>query len=256
MSESHIVFRGEVSPAAMGVVEWVCHKEKTIMARTPPDRESELLTYSTNFKERIVAAPTLYGLTAEQATAYAADHDDYAETYQAANDPSTRTPAAVNLKNTAKKVLLTSLRNLSRIVQASPLVTDEQRIILGLPVRKTEPTPVNPPTEIPVLEIKARFGTTVTIKLHDGTGARGKPAGVAGATVFSYVGANPPTEASGWKFEGNIARTTVDVDFPSNLAPGTTVYLTAFWYNAKGQSGPGCAPVSTTIAGGAMVLAA
>jgi hypothetical protein len=222
-----------------------------------PSREGERVTYSFNFKERIVAAPTLYGLTADQATAYAALHDDFAEAYQAAIDPSTRTPAAITAKNTAMDLLIAKLRQLAGIVQKCPTVTDEQRVILGLPVRKTEPTPINPPTEMPVLEINERFGTVVQLKLHDGSGSRrGKPAGVAGASVFSFVGPTPPADVEGWKFEGSTSKTLFDVEFPVATAPGTVVFFTAFWCNAKFEAGPGCAPVSAIIAGGAMAQAA
>jgi hypothetical protein len=221
-----------------------------------PTRESELLTWSVNFKELITATPTLYGLTAAQATAYADLHAAFATTYQTANDPGTRTPAAIIAKNTAMKDLKTNARQLSKIIQGTPTVTDEQRGLLGLTV-PAERSPINPPEEIPVVEVLERFGTIVRLKLHDGSGSRrGKPAGVAGATLFSYVGATPPSDVGAWKFEGNTTRTITEVEFAAGTAPGTVVWFTAFWYNPRGQSGPGCAPVSAIIAGGAMQQAA
>jgi hypothetical protein len=221
-----------------------------------PSREADLVNWSFNFKELIVANPTLYGLTVPLATAYAALHDDFAEAYTAAIDPGTRTPAAIILKNTAMDALKANARQLAKLVQGTPTVTDEQRGLLGLTV-PAERTPINPPTETPVLEVIGRLGTIVSIKLHDGSGSRrGKPAGVAGATVFSYVGATPPVDVGAWTFQGNTTRNTVDVEFPVGTAAGTTVWLCAFWYNPRGQSGPGCAPVSAIIAGGAMAQAA
>jgi hypothetical protein len=222
-----------------------------------PTREAELVVWSTNFNTLINATPTTYGLTEPQATGYETLHSAFDSAFQASQDPTTRTPANIVAKNTAMNNLRTNARLLARIIQAAPAVTDEMKAGLGLTVRKTEPSPINPPTELPVLEVTERFGAVVRIKLHDGSGSRrGKPDGVQGASVFSYVGATPPADASGWKFEGNTTKTITEVEFPAGTAPGTTVYLTAFWYNPRGQSGPGCAPVSTNIAGGAVQQAA
>jgi hypothetical protein len=37
------------------------------------------------------------------------------------------------------------------------------------------------------------------------------------------------------------------VVFDSSLAPGTTVFLTAFWFNPRLLSGPACTPISTSF---------
>ena len=70
---------------------------------------------------------------------------------------------------------------------------------------------------------------------------------MTGATVLSYVGAEPPDALGSWKFEGNTGRTTGEVVFPDTVAPGAKVWLTAFWFNARKQSGPACAPVGTNV---------
>ena len=120
------------------------------------------------------------------------------------------------------------------------------------------PSPVPAPSSAPQLEIGVVSGYTVKIKLHDSTSGskRGKPAGVTGASVFSFAGATPPTDISNWKFEGNTTKTAVDVAFANTLAGGSQVWLTAFWFNAKSQSGPACAPVNTFLQGGSVSMAA
>jgi hypothetical protein len=222
-----------------------------------PKRESELLTWSTNFSLKITAAPTDYGLVAAQATAYAALHSTFSAAYLAANDPSTRTPSSIVAKDTAKDALIANARSLARIVQATPTVTDEQKSDLGLTVRDVGPSPINPPADAPGMDIVSAVVRTVKIRLHDSANPtrRGKPAGVAGASVFSYVGATPPAEIASWKFEGNTTRTVVDVEFAADVASGATVWLCAFWYNPRAQSGPACAPVSTNLPGGAVMAA-
>jgi hypothetical protein len=218
----------------------------------PPTREADLVTASTNFKERIVAAPTLYALTEAQATEYATRHDTFVESYQAARDPSTRTPSQIIAKNTDKEALLTYLRELARIVQAAPNVTDEQKSILGLPVHNDEPTPIGAPTEPPVVVVCSMLGRNVKVRLQDLSSPtrRGKPLGVNGAAVFAYVGATPPADTSDWTFVGNTARTSFDVELPATMPAGATMWITAFWFNPRKQSGPAATPTSVGNPGG------
>src|SRR5687768_14510632 len=64
--------------------------------------DAELYTGSANFSTLITATPTVFGLTAPQATAYAALNAAYAAAYVAANNPLTRTKPAITAKNDAK----------------------------------------------------------------------------------------------------------------------------------------------------------
>jgi hypothetical protein len=127
---------------------------------------------------------------------------------------------------------------------------------LGLLPRASR-TPVPAPGNPPGIDIVSSVGNTVKIRLHDSTSStrRGKPAGVSGASVFSFVGAVAPTDQAGWNFEGNTSKTVVDVAFPSTTASGAKVWFTAFWFNARKQSGPAAAAVGTNIPGGAAMAA-
>jgi hypothetical protein len=223
-----------------------------------PSRDDALLAWSLNFKTLITAAPTTYGLTAPLATAYGTLHTAYATTLSAATDPSTRTKSTVAAKNTARTNLKNNARLLANLVNGTASVTDAQKIELGLNVRAT-PTPIPPPSNAPAIEVVSVSGWTAKIRLKntESSGSRGKPVGVLGANVFSHVGATPPSDIGAWKFEGGTGRVTkVDVVFPNTLAAGTTVWLTAFWFNGRKQSGPACAPVSCNLPGGSVSMAA
>jgi hypothetical protein len=89
-----------------------------------------------------------------------------------------------------------------------------------------------------------------------GTQRRGKPANVRGATTFSYVGEQPPPDVEGWKFETSVTRTELYLDFPTTLPSGTKVWLTAFRFNSKSESGPACPPVVSRVGFGGLSLAA
>jgi hypothetical protein len=220
-----------------------------------PGREADLVTWSLNLKTKITATPTAYGLTAPQATAYGVLHDAFVTAYNASANEASNSSAAVVTKNTAKAALIANARLLAGIVQRAPATTNTQRAELGLTVKDAGPSPIPPPAAAPDVDIISATGNTVRIRLHDPANPtrRGKPAGVDGASIFSFVGANPPAEESGWKFEGNITRTAVDVAFPSGTAAGAKVWFTAFWFNERKQRGPAATPVTTNIPGnGAM----
>lgn len=216
-----------------------------------PKTDEGLLGWSLNFKTLITAAPTTYGLTAAQATAYGTVHTTYA-TALAACDPSVRSKTSTAAKNTARTALKTAARQTASIVDGTPTVTDAQKINLGMTVRHT-PVPIPPPTTAPGMDVLSVVGWTVKIRLHDlaSEKKRGKPPGTIGASVFSWVGATPPADPAMWKFEGSTGKSITEVVFPSTVPAGSKVWLTAFWFNGRKQSGPARPPVPVTIQGDA-----
>jgi hypothetical protein len=215
-----------------------------------PAKDAALLAWSTNFSGLITATPTVFGLTAPQATAYAALNTAYA-TALAAVDPGIRNKATVATKNAARASLKASARMLARIIEANPTITNAQKLTLGLTVRAV-PTPIPAPSTAPMLDIISVIGRSVKVRLHGALGdRRGKPAGVALAFVYSFVGTTPPTDLTMFKFEGSSTRTTFDILFPTTVAGGSQVWLYACWANPRTQSGPACAPVTAYLQGAA-----
>jgi hypothetical protein len=224
----------------------------------PPSRESILVPWSTNFGTKIGNAPESVGLTPLQAAAYSALHDSFVSLYNTVNDPATRSPMNIALKDVAKQALLDEIRLLAGIIQSFPGTTNPMRVDLNLPTRGNEPTPIPAPAKAPLVVVKSVEGRTVRCRLIDVDNPikRGKPEGVSGAALFSYVGETAPAELADWKFEGNTGRTTVEVLFPSTLAAGTTVWLTAFWFNPRKQAGPLSDAIRAYLPGGSVSMAA
>jgi hypothetical protein len=221
-----------------------------------PRKDAALLAWSLNFSGLISSTPTAFGLTTAQATAYAALHSSFA-TALAAADPAVRTKSAVATKNAARAALKANARLLAKLIEGTASVTDSQKLALGLNVRAA-PAPIPPPATAPGLDVISVSAWTVKIRLHDtaSSAKRGKPPGVIGAAIFTYSGTTPPADIGSWQFEGNTGRTTIDISFPNTLAPGAKVWLTAFWFNGRKQSGPTTTPVSTNLPGGSVSMAA
>src|SRR6516162_9145654 len=186
-----------------------------------PAKDADLLAWSSNFSAKITAEAVSIGLTASQATQYSTLSGAFASALATATEPSTRTRGTISAKNVARTALKAQARDLARIVNAYPPITNQQRIDLGLTPRSGTQTPIQPPTESPVLEVVSANGRILKLKIHSPSSPRrSKPAGVNGSSIFSFVGSAPPADIANWKFEGSTTRTLVDVEFPPTVPAG------------------------------------
>jgi hypothetical protein len=179
--------------------------------------------------------------------------------YNAAKADGSRSKALVMAKNDAKAALLFFARELYAFIQSSQSVTNENKTLIGVRVRDSEPSPVPPPALAPLVTLVTVIGRVARYKLADATAptSRRKPLNAEGATILSFVGATPPpSNDSGWKIEGQTGRTTFTVEFPNSVAPGTACWVTVLWYNRRGEYSPACAPVQTYLQIGPVAEAA
>ena len=221
-----------------------------------PGADAALLAYSDNFGRLINDSPSDYGLLPAVAADYVAKQSTFGARLQTSLDPETRGERTVFLKNQAKNALVEATRQIARQIGNTISVTNDQRQALGLPVRTGGRSPIPAPKGAPILKSARVDGRTVTIELLQGASRRGKPAGVAGAMVFTFVGPVAPAGMEQWQFAGNVTRPTVDLPFGTS-ATGDTVHITAYWTNAKGESGPAARVLTINLpAGGAMPAAA
>jgi hypothetical protein len=209
----------------------------------PPSKEAGLLSWSSQFSNKITALPTAYGLVAGQASAYAALHAAYSAAYNAANDSTSISKAAIIAKNTAKENLLYGAGGAWELVdvcQAWPDMTDALRGELNIRIPDDEPSPIPPPEFPPLLSIMSTSGRTLEVRLRDkeNSDKRGKPPGVQGATVLYHVGETTPADPSQWMFLLNESRTQFFADVPPVVPAGSKVWITAFWFNNRKQSSP------------------
>lgn len=210
-----------------------------------PLREADLITWALNFGQKAASEAAAVGLTTAQATAFENLTGDFQDAYATANDPATRSPMNIELKNNAKKKLIASARQLAGIVQKFPGTTDALRISFLLTVRaKPQPAPV--PDASPFMKVKSVNGRTVTLELCQDKTKRGRPAKVTGASVFTAAAGATTDDLSAWNFYANTNDTTVDVTFPPSSV-GDTVQITAFWRNSRSESGPAAQPVTVNL---------
>ena len=130
-------------------------------------------------------------------------------------------------------------------------VSDQLKKDLGLTVRSGQNTPVARPDTAPVVSVVKQSGLMLKVRLGDEADPtrRGRPEGVAFASVMTFVGDHPAADPAEWVFRGNSSRNVLTMSFPVDTPPGSTVWVCAMWSNAKTQSGPVSSPLPVRIAG-------
>ena len=217
-----------------------------------PSRQADAVLWSKNFALLVGGDPAALGVTEAQAKAYEAVNEALQIAYPLGTNPKTRTEGTVAAKLDALEAMKVRANELVTIIQVNPEVTDQQKRDLGLTIRKTSQTPVGVPKARPILKVDRTEGRTVFTRLQSGEARRGKPAGVAGATVFTFVGPAAPDAMGDWQFAGQTTRPTFEIPFAPS-AVGDTVWVTAFWTNTKGQAGPSSRPISVNLPAGGVL---
>lgn len=225
-----------------------------------PTKDTLLVAWGQNFDEKVTLSPVTYSLTAAQATSFHTAYQAFLTAFNAvasAREAGSRSKLLTANKEASKTSLLRLGRELYGFVQDSTAVTAANKLDVGVDPRDRLPSPIPAPATAPVVDVVSVSGNVAVVRLHeaDKPDRRGKPAGVAGASVFSHVGPTAPTAEDDWTFEGLTGRTTVTVTFPAATAPGAKVWFTARWFNARKQNGPAADPVGTNIPGGGAMAA-
>jgi hypothetical protein len=214
-----------------------------------PTKDTTLPAWAANFNERINATPLVFSIQPDEALAFTSLYDVFIAAMTALNAAEAAGIASKSLhsaKNSAKRDLLAYGRELYARIQSSLSVSNANKDLVGVKVRKTTRTSATVPTAIPEVDIRSVNGRTLSLQLHDAEANRRKPEGVDNAVIMTFVGATPPDESGAWKLEGTTGRTRFDVTFAPSVEPGATVWVTVFWANSAGY-GPACTPVSWTF---------
>jgi hypothetical protein len=206
------------------------------------------LAWSGTADALLTSSPTTYGTTAAVATAFHAVYQPFADAMAALQDDAQRNKSATALKDQCKKALLDFARPLYATIKANQTVSYQAKVDMGIHVNST-PSRIPAPVWVPKLEVASVFGRNVRLRiLNPLTGKRGKPSKtVAGVSLFSFVGENPPTAEQTWHPQGNCAASEVIVQFAESVEPTTVVWFTGFYYTARGLSGESCTPIHARI---------
>lgn len=166
-----------------------------------------------------------------------------------ASDPATRTSGAIANRDVALKAFFNVAGRVVAILRTKENLNPEQLESIGVRPLASRRKSVPAPSEAPDVVISRVEGRTIYGELRRTARGRGKPADVAGAIIFTGTGPIVPTSMSGWTFAQSTTRTTFSVTMPPSETE-TIVWVSAFWQNARDESGPASQPISVKLASG------
>jgi hypothetical protein len=183
-------------------------------------------------------------VSTEMTTAYS----NYTAKYLAAENPVTRTPAAVQAKHESRKVFEKLFRAyISAWITYNPRVSDEDRRNMRLPIHDTTPTSVGPPTEMSILEIDFSKRQQHSVIAKNAEGKRKKPLHAHGFEIYYKVGGDAPASDHDFQYAGFTTRSPFIIKYDLDHV-SKTVWYRVRWVNIKNDPGPWSEIVSAVIA--------
>ncbi len=220
-----------------------------------PKKDALLVPWANNFATRISASGNPYSISTAQQAEMTARTTAFVDAYNALMDAradGTRAQSQTATKDAKKDSLLELGRELYAFIAANTSISDADKILAGVHVRAASASPIPAPTARPGMDLVSVVARTVTVHIHDSASStkRGKPAGAISAWVYTFVGAEYPSDPSLWQFHGAFNKPEAKIDFPNTVPSGAQVWICAAWVSRRGEAGPSSVPISTNVQGG------
>jgi hypothetical protein len=202
-----------------------------------PQKDSELVAWSSNFTTVVAANASAWGIPPDEVAALRTAYDLFAALQKQADSPA-KTSIIVAEKNAAREALEAKIRGMVGFRLKNPIITDAQRIALGLHVHDTKPSNIPAPTSRPEIDIDVIDFRRLKVVFHDmGSESKAKPYGVNGAVIVYAVLDAPPADPNALTRSVLATRTPHTLEFTEEER-GKTVYVAICWQNEKGEKGP------------------
>lgn len=158
--------------------------------------------------------------------------------------------AARQDKDDSKRAYEEAIRRMTRRLQVSAAVGDDERAGLGIPRRDTIRTRPAAPASNPILQIDTSSRLQLTIRFRDSDNAapRARPKGVLGCELWIKIGGDLPQGLHDFTFLA-LAPCTPYIARFDGAQTNHTAYFIARWMNTRGEFGPWSTITSATIPG-------
>ncbi len=218
-------------------------------------KDAILAAQARNFSVVLADDPGAYGASAPTVAAVSAAVNAYVDSVNGLGEARTsgvRSEAMTAVRNATRLAMLNLLRPIYAAVQASTSISDADKIALGVHVKAKGRTREPVPAFAPLLSVMRVDGSVVSLRVRDPEqpDRKGRPPRTEGISLFTYVGAAPPDDASAFRFKANTGRVSIDVTFPASVPMGAAVWFVASFFNNRKESGPTCRPIRATIGAG------
>ncbi len=216
-----------------------------------PTRESDQLAVCQNLVAVVGANMPGYKVSVELMDEFSAAVTAAAAALATVQNQTTRTKVTIAEKNEKMEAMRRLARAVVGIVQFTPGVTDAMKLAAGVTVR-AQPSRHPAPIVKPIVVVNRVEDRRVYIQLRGDENTRAKPRFCTGAVVFSHVGETAPASVHEWDFAATVTRTDVVLPFPPSET-GDTAWISAFWQNGKGESGPASQPIRINLPAASVV---
>lgn len=188
------------------------------------------------------------GITAPQNVAYQALKDKWVLNYADCIAKETSYNGSVIKKKTSRENSENMARELANIIQSNPVVTGEQKVLMGLTVRKETRTAVPVPSTRPMASVDNNNRLEHIINFFDEMTktSKSKPFGVRGCEIWCKIGDVPPKDEAELHYLATDTATPYHAHF-SGADGGKTVYYWLRWVNTRNEPGPWSETISITI---------
>jgi hypothetical protein len=215
-----------------------------------PDPDGDFFAWEQNFLAYVNANLAALGLVGADVAPLIAAQGNWTPAYadNAARQNAAR--AATDLKCQTRAAYETLIRSLVRRLQASLIVTDQQRRDMGITVRNGEPTPVGPVATQPVAIISIAGTLRHEIRFMDAATPtrRARPHGVIGCEIWVKVGDPAPVAETELTFLGLDTHSPYTAEHAMADA-GKTAHYRLRWVLNNGGKSPWSEIESATITG-------
>jgi hypothetical protein len=202
-----------------------------------PSKDSELVVWGDNFASQIASHYTEWEIPTQDLTDLQASLDLFKSLHDQADSPA-KNKIIVAEKNAARKAFKEKVRGLVNFRLKNPVITNAQRVALGLRVRDTTPSKIPVPTTRPELDVDVLDVRRLRLRFHDmGSSNNARPYGVNGAVVAYAVRDTPPSSPNDLTRTVLATRTPFTLEFTEEER-GKTVYFAICWQNERGERGP------------------
>jgi hypothetical protein len=211
-----------------------------------PEKESELVVWGENFINQIVLYAGPWEIPPHEVDELKNAYTQFANLHSVTDSPA-RTTIIVAQKNEAKEIFLSLTRLMIDFRLQNPIITNDQRIALGIHVKDKIYTPILTPSKAPKISVSVEDKRQVKISIQDvDKSGKSKSYGIIGGVITYAILASPPSDQEQLTHSVLATRSTHVLTFKEEDR-GKTVYIAARWENEKGETGPWSDIISTII---------
>jgi hypothetical protein len=202
-----------------------------------PGKDAELVAWSANFAMQVAENISAWEIPEQEACDLQTATTAFAALQVQAGSPA-RTSIIVAEKNAARRNLTVHIRRLVNFRLKNPVITDAERVAMGLHVHDATPSNIPAPVSRPELDIDVLDVRRLKVVFHDmGSTRKAKPYGVSGALIACATLDTPPASPDALTRSVLATRTPFILEFTEEER-GKTVYVAICWQNGKGRKGP------------------